>query len=34
LFAWFSWRNILDTSDKEIIFKGVKLWKDPQKIPS
>jgi O-antigen/teichoic acid export membrane protein len=25
LFAWFSWRHILDTSDKEIIFKAVKL---------
>jgi len=25
LFAWFSWRNILDTSDKEMVFKVVKL---------
>jgi O-antigen/teichoic acid export membrane protein len=25
LFAWFSWKKILDTSDKEIIFKAVKL---------
>ncbi|MCI2425054.1 flippase [Candidatus Acetothermia bacterium] len=25
LFAWFSWMNILDTSDKEMIFKVVKL---------
>jgi O-antigen/teichoic acid export membrane protein len=24
-FTWFSWRNILDTSDKEMIFKVVKL---------
>ena len=25
LFAWFSWRKILDTSDKEMIFKMVKI---------
>lgn len=29
LFAWFSWRNVLDTSDKEIIFKVVKIWPRP-----
>ena len=34
LFVWFSWRNILNTSDREMVFKVVKLWKDPKKIPS
>ena len=34
LFAWFSWRNILDTSDREMVFRVVKLWKGPQKTPS
>jgi O-antigen/teichoic acid export membrane protein len=31
LFAWFSWRSILDTLDREMIWKLVKLWKGPRK---
>jgi O-antigen/teichoic acid export membrane protein len=29
LFAWFSWRNVLDTSDREMIFKVVRIWPKP-----
>jgi O-antigen/teichoic acid export membrane protein len=34
LFTWFSWRHILDISDKEMIFKVVKLWPSPRKTTS
>lgn len=34
LFTWFSWRNILDISDRELIFRAVKLWKDHKKMSS
>jgi O-antigen/teichoic acid export membrane protein len=29
-FAWFSWMNILDDSDREMVSKVVKLWQCPR----
>jgi O-antigen/teichoic acid export membrane protein len=31
LFAWVCWRKILDTSDKEMVFKVVKPWKTSER---
>lgn len=34
LFARFSWRSVMDTSEREVVLKMVKLWRSPQKINS
>jgi O-antigen/teichoic acid export membrane protein len=34
LFVWFSWKKILDASDKEMVFEVMKLWPSPRKTIS